>query len=399
MSTTPAPSESKDHPAWRMWAAAWVVTAVFALSNAPQPLYVFWQREIGFSASTITVVFAAYIGGLLSALLVAGQLSDRYGRKPVLLPGIACGLVATALFAFADNVAMLVAARALAGIAGGTTVSVGTAAIVDLGGPDRRRRASLAASAATVLGAAIGPLLAGAMSEILERPAAPVFAVAFACMLSAFVIVALLRFPPIGGRAPRRFGVPRVPPGNGLNLAASLAIFAPSMAATSFVLSLGPSVLSKLLGVTSPLVAGGTACLMFIAATGSQFALRGVAIRPLLLLGAAMTVAATVSTALAVDLSSAVLLIVAAPLAGAAQGFAQLGGFTLIGLHVPSGNRAEATALFSFGGYLMGGLSALATGVLVDSFGQANGMTIFAMALGVVAVAGALFVRLRLPAE
>lgn len=382
-----------------MWAAAWVVTAVFALSNAPQPLYVYWQREIGFSASTITLVFAAYIGGLLTALLVAGQLSDRYGRKPVLLPGIACGIVATVLFAFADNIAMLMAARVLAGIAGGTTVSVGAAAIIDLGGPDRRRRASLLASAATVLGAAVGPLLAGAMSELLDKPVVPVFAVVFVAMLSAFVIGALLRYPSIGDRGPRRFGMPRVPPGNGLNLAAGLAVFAPSMAATSFVLSLGPSVLSKLLGVTSPLVAGGTACLMFIAATGVQFALRGLAIRTLLLSGGAMTLAATVSMALAVDLSSEFLLIAAAPLAGAAQGFAQLGGFTLIGLHVPSGNRAEATALFSFGGYLMGGLSAVATGALVDGFGQAQGMTIFAVALGIIAIAGAVFVRMRLPNE
>jgi predicted MFS family arabinose efflux permease len=399
LSETSSLSAREDYPAWRMWAAAWVVTAVFAVSNAPQPLYVYWQREIGFSSGTITLVFAAYIGGLLAALLVAGQLSDRYGRKPILLPGVACGLVATALFALADNVAMLMVARALAGIAGGTAVSVGTAAIVDLGGPERRRRASLAASAATVLGAAIGPLLAGALSEILASPAVPVFSVVFAAMFSAFVIVALLRFPPIGDRPPRRFGVPRIPPGNGLNLACGVSVFAPSMAATSFVLSLGPSVLSRLLGVASPLVAGGTACLMFIAATGVQIAVRRLAIRTLLLTGAAMTLAATVSIALAVAVSSEVLLIAAAPLAGAAQGFSQLGGFILIGLHVPGGNRAEATALFSFGGYLIGGLSAVATGFLVDAFGQADGMTIFAATLGGVAVAGAVFVRLRLREE
>ena len=134
---------SQDYPPFRMWAAAWAVTAVFALSNATQPLYVRWQDEIGFSAGTITVIFAVYIGGLLTALLVAGQLSDRYGRKPVLLPGIACGLAAAVLFAFADNVPMLVVARFLGGVAGGTAVSVGSAAIVDLGGPERRRRASV----------------------------------------------------------------------------------------------------------------------------------------------------------------------------------------------------------------------------------------------------------------
>ena len=38
-----------------MLAAAWIVTAVFALSNSPTPLYVRWQREIGFSSGTLTV--------------------------------------------------------------------------------------------------------------------------------------------------------------------------------------------------------------------------------------------------------------------------------------------------------------------------------------------------------
>lgn len=388
---------SQDYPPFRMWAAAWAVTAVFALSNATQPLYVRWQDEIGFSAGTITVIFAVYIGGLLTALLVAGQLSDRYGRKPVLLPGIACGLAAAVLFAFADNVPMLVVARFLGGVAGGTAVSVGSAAIVDLGGPERRRRASLVASVAPVLGAAVGPLLAGSLSELLAEPVLPVFAVTFTAMASAFVVVALLHFPAIGEGAPRRFGMPRVPAGNGLNLAAGIAVFAPAMAATSFVLSLGPSVLSKLLGATSPLVAGGSACLMFVAASGIQFVVRGLPVRTLMMLGAAATLAATISMALAVGLSNQVLLIAAAPLAGVAQGFTQLGGFTLIGLHVPSGNRAEAMALFSFGGYLVGGSSAMATGVLVDAYGQANGLTVFAASLAAVAIAGAAFVRLRLP--
>ncbi|MEV4603597.1 MFS transporter, partial [Amycolatopsis sp. NPDC049253] len=62
------------------WPAAWPVTAVFVLSNAPTPLYVLWQHRLGFSAGTLTVIFAAYIAGLLAALLVAGRASDRIGR-------------------------------------------------------------------------------------------------------------------------------------------------------------------------------------------------------------------------------------------------------------------------------------------------------------------------------
>src|SRR5579864_6774533 len=124
-----------------MWCAAWTVTSVFMLSNSPTPLYVVWQRTLGFSSGTLTVIFALYILGLLGTLSVAGQLSDRYGRKPVLLPGLAAALIACALFATASSVAMLAVARLLTGIAVGVIVSAGMAAVVDLAGTERRKAA------------------------------------------------------------------------------------------------------------------------------------------------------------------------------------------------------------------------------------------------------------------
>ena len=142
---------------WRMWAAAWMVTAVFMLSNSPTPLYVHWQQQLGFSAGTLTVIFAAYIAGLLVTLLVAGQLSDRLGRKPILIPGLLAAIVACVLFATASSIVMLGIARLLTGIAVGVIVSAGMAAVVDTGGSERKRRATLAASVAMVFGAGLGP--------------------------------------------------------------------------------------------------------------------------------------------------------------------------------------------------------------------------------------------------
>lgn len=148
-----------------MWRAAWTVTSVFMLSNSPTPLYVVWQRTLGFSSGTLTVIFALYILGLLGTLSVAGQLSDRYGRKPVLLPGILVALVACALFASATSIATLAVARLLTGISVGVIVSAGMASVADLGGSERRRQAALLASVAMVLGAGLGPLLPAALRK------------------------------------------------------------------------------------------------------------------------------------------------------------------------------------------------------------------------------------------
>ncbi|MCK2169555.1 MFS transporter, partial [Thalassospira xiamenensis] len=97
-------------------------------------LYVHWQEQLVFSSGMLTVIFALYIAGLLGTLLVAGQLSDRYGRKPILVPGLVSALVACVLFANATSVGMLAAGRLLSGIAVGVIVSAGMAAVVDAGG-------------------------------------------------------------------------------------------------------------------------------------------------------------------------------------------------------------------------------------------------------------------------
>jgi len=396
-----ATTSDRSDPPWRMWAAAWLITAVFILSNSATPLYVRWQVEIGFTSATLTVIFAAYIVGLLVALLVAGQLSDRYGRKVILIPGLVSAIVACFLFATAQHVAMLVAARLLSGIAVGVIVSAGMASVVDLGGPERRKRASLAASVAMVLGAGLGPLLAGTLAQTFARPIVPIFSVELIILASALAVAALLplRRPPHKRRDDWRLHLPSVPHANRRHLALGIAVFGPGITATSFVLSLGPSLLSKLLGVTSPLIAGGMACAMFLTATGVQFAVRSLHVRTIFLFGSAMAILSMIGVILAVNTSLAAILVVAALLAGAGQGLGQLGGLTLIGLHVPTHRRAEANAVLNFGGYVPAGLLPVATGYLIDRVGFATGAGIFAAALGTCAAIGAIFVSTRLRAD
>lgn len=391
-------SESHSPRSWRIWTTAWMVTAVFILSNSATPLYVHWQREIGFSNGMLTLVFAAYIVGLLITLLVAGQLSDRFGRKPVLFPGLLAAVLACLLFATASSVTVLLIGRFLSGIAVGVIVSAGMASVVDVGGPSRRQSASLAASVAMVLGAGLGPLLAGVLAVVLARPAVPIFGVELVVLLTAFVVAGTLPKSRAHSQQQNnwRLHLPSVPKTNRLDLAFGISVFAPGITATSFVLSLGPSLLSKLLHVTSPLIAGGTACVMFLTATGVQFAVKKQNVRTIFLMGASATIISMVSIVVAVNTSFAVLLVISAVLAGAGQGLGQLGGLSLIGLHVPERRRAEANAVLNIGGYVPAAVLPVCTGYLIDATGLSIGATAFAVMLSVVAFGAVLFVRSRL---
>ncbi|MBP6863265.1 MAG: MFS transporter [Neisseriaceae bacterium] len=375
-----------------LWPAAWVVTAVFMLSNSPTPLYVYWQQQFAFSSGLLTVIFSCYIIGLLGTLLLAGQLSDHYGRKRVLVPGLLAALVACVLFAGATSIMMLAIGRFLAGVAVGVIVSAGMAAVVDVGGTAHKRLAALLASVAMVFGAGLGPLLAGSLAQNLAQPVLPIFGFEALLLLSALGAVwwLPLRRPMVTG--PLRLSLPSVPQANRGQVACGIATFGPGITATSFVLALGPSLLSEVLNAGSPLLVGGMACAMFLTATAVQFAVRQWPIRRIFAASATATMLAMVGLVWAIQASFVPALIASALLAGAGQGLGQLGGLTLIGVHVPDSHRAQANAILNIGGYVPAGLLPVAAGYLIDAVGLATGATLFALVLMLLALVGGLWV-------
>lgn len=389
-----AASSNPPQPAsWKISAGAFMVTAVFVLSNSASPLYPRWQAQFAFSSATLTQIFAVYIVGLLGALLIAGQLSDRLGRKAVLLPGFIIAMMACGFFMTASSVTALLAARFLTGVAVGVIVSAGMAAVVDLGGLERKRQASQAASIAMVVGAGLGPLLAGALAQLADRPIGAIFGVELALLAIAMGVMFAVNLPDAGRTlASKRIQLPAVPAKNRRDLALGVAVFAPGLSATSFILSLGPLLLSDLLHVSSPLLAGGTACFMFMSAAGIQFAFRNRPIRTALLSSAAATLLSMGALIGAIYASAPSLLLAAAALAGMGQGLGQLGGLTALAMNVPDGQRAQANSLLNIGAYIPAGLLPVATGFLVDRFGMAAGTSVFALVISLAALMAAYFI-------
>jgi MFS family permease len=377
-----------------MWLAGWMVVSVFILSNTATPLYVLWQGQLGFASSTLTLIFAAYIAGLLLSLLVAGQLSDRYGRRVVLLPGLVCAMSAALLFRSADSIEGLLFARLLTGVSVGVIVSAGMASVVDQGGEQRRRLSSLVASMSMVLGAGLGPLLAGSLATFASQAIEKVFTLELGILALAFLIAWTMpnETKPARQNGPAKWRFPSVDRPHRLHILLGIALFGPGITATSFILSLGPSLLASLLHIKSPLVAGSTAFLMFISAFAVQMVLRRRTVEQLFYFSAIATFVSMLGISMAVALSSPAFLIIAALLAGAGQGLGQLGGLTLIALKVSDNKRAQANALLNMGGYVPAGLLPVATGFLIDRTSLAAGAYTLAGLLACCALLGAWFV-------
>lgn len=139
-------------------------------TNILSPLYGVYAEEWGFSAGMVTLIFAVYCLVLIVSLLAFGRLSDAVGRRPVVLAGLLAISLGSSLFALAQGVAWLLAARAMQRVAVGMLSGAATAALTELHPEGDRRRAARAATAALTGGSAVGPIFGAVLAEYGPYP-------------------------------------------------------------------------------------------------------------------------------------------------------------------------------------------------------------------------------------
>ena len=124
------------------------------------PLLPFYAETFGATPLVVGLLTAAYAAAQLIGAPLLGRLSDRYGRRPILMISIAGNMLGFVLLAVAQNLGILFLARALAGLTGGN-ISVAQAYISDVSEPKDRGKAFGLIGAAFGLGFIIGPAVGG----------------------------------------------------------------------------------------------------------------------------------------------------------------------------------------------------------------------------------------------
>jgi MFS family permease len=371
-----------------MWVYAATLLALVASSAAPSPLYPIYQAAWQLSPFIVTVIFAAYVGGLLLTLVIAGSISDFLGRKPIALLGILAAIVAMVLFAFADSSATLIAGRLVQGFAVGLSMGVLGAGMIDNQPSSRPTAAGILNGIIPPLGLAVGALGSGLLVQFAGAPRTTVYLVIAAVLLVAGVAIALVR-----ERMTRRSGAMG-------SLVPSLAVPAPSRrvfasvvgalvaawAFSAFYLAFSGAVLHAAYGISSPTLTGLSIALLSTVASITGFVGRKVDPGRMMAAGLIALAVASAGVVAAITLGIFPLFLLAGAVGGFGFGAAFPGALRLLLSTAPAEGRSGLLSAVYVVSYLGLGLPAIIAGIFVPAGGLIPVLSVYGALVALVAL-------------
>lgn len=155
------------------------------------PLLPFYAKSMNAAPWQISLIFSAYSMGGFFGEPFWGRLSDRYGRKPLLISTISGNCLCYLALAFAPNVLAAFVIRFLGGLMSGNGAVV-QGYIADVTPPERRARMLSRQSAAWNVGMIVGPAVGGAFAHTNAGPIGFRIPLFIASGLSALAVTAII---------------------------------------------------------------------------------------------------------------------------------------------------------------------------------------------------------------
>src|SRR6266436_7583942 len=153
------------------------------------PLLPFWAERLGAGAVGVGLILTIYALAQFIFTPVLGTLSDRYGRRPVILASLVIEALSLALSALAGSLAILLVARFMSGL-GASNIGSAQAVVADVTPVERRARGMGLIGAAIGLGFVVGPALGGLLAPL--GPAVPFWVAMLVALANALLVLRFL---------------------------------------------------------------------------------------------------------------------------------------------------------------------------------------------------------------
>ncbi|MCW8174360.1 MFS transporter [Verminephrobacter aporrectodeae] len=359
---------------------AFALCVITAGVNLQAPLYATYARIDGVGVMATTIAFSFYVAGVLPILLALGGLSDRIGRRRVMLIALPLSASGTGLMLAYPHIPALALARFVLGAGTALMSATATAYMMELIGSEDTSGAANWVTASTSIGFGLGPALTSACLMFQETVHPPSFPLHLAA--TALAVCLVWRLPET---ASRRAGAPasmlRLPCFTRKGLWYGSAILL-CWATTGLVISILPSALathglSMYSGLSTMLA---ISCgLLFQPMARKLEPGRSTRIGLLILLPAyAMLAWGAWSGTLVAVLAGSLLA------SSACYGFVYLGGLAGTAKAAAAPERTRASAAYFLMAYIGFSVPVVFTGLIADHYG----MPIALLAFGILLLAG-----------
>ena len=369
------------------WFIAYVFAATMLGTTLPTPLYVIWQSQWHFSSGLVTLIFAVYAAGVLAALVFAGRASDQVGRRSVLGAALAFSALSTVVFIIATSVGWLFLGRVLSGFSAGLMTGTATAALTDMLGPAKPRRASVVSTVANTFGLGLGPLLAGLFAQYLPRPTVLVFEVYLVLLAAAALAVAWV--PETVQHRQRLsirfsgFGFP--PSGRDEFLAAGVAGFA-AFSLLGIFSALAPTFLGDVLHEHNHAVAGAVVFMIFAISAATQVVAGRFDYRKVVSFGLALFLFVLALIVAGLSQASLGLFLAGTGVGGVAVGCVFIGSLSTANRLAPAERRGQVVSSYFVFCYLGLAVPVIGVGIASEHVGIFRSVLVCSIALAVLSV-------------
>ncbi len=168
---------------------AFTIFIVFTGFGLIIPLLPFWAQHLGANAVGVGLILTLYALAQFIFTPILGSLSDRYGRRPVIIVSLLIEALSLAFTALASTLPLLFIARFIGGI-GSSNIGSAQAVVSDVTPPEGRARGMGLIGAAIGMGFVVGPALGGVLAPL--GPAVPFWAAMGVAFVNALLVILFL---------------------------------------------------------------------------------------------------------------------------------------------------------------------------------------------------------------
>jgi predicted MFS family arabinose efflux permease len=370
-SVAPAPVAQERRHGSGFWTVAYVLLIVMAFATLPSPLYGLYRVRDHLSSFMITVIYAIFAAGTITALLVVPRVAARIGRRGVMLSAMATMMVAAGLLAAWKGLPVLLIGRLLTGVAAGLAAGTAIAYLIEL----RLRadpkasivRARTIGTSITVGALGVGALIGGCLAQWASWPLTLPYLVFLG--LGAVGLAGLWFVPETGTPAPRATTANQPNSSRSARLPVPAAAgTAAAFAASGLFAGLAGLILTVTLGYPSHALAGATLFLVFSCGVVSQLATTRLQASRVLALGTIFMLAGLLLLVVSVHLSTPnlALFLLGGALIGAGVGAVFKGTTGIVLEAAAPENRLTMTSRLLIALYVGLSIPVVGAGVALD---------------------------------